>query len=101
MAKPLFGQAPPHPGLQRRPQRRAVEAGRIGVFLHRLALHEQPLAGVDRVERQRLARERVGFRLDAEQRGNERVQMRAECDDQFASSRPVTASGSARAASRR
>ena len=39
-------------------KRRAVEAGRIGVFLHRLALHEQPLAGMDRIERRGLARQR-------------------------------------------
>ena len=39
--------------FQRRAQGGAIEAGRVGVFLHRLALHEQPLAGVDRVERAR------------------------------------------------
>ena len=45
-----FGQWRADAGFQRGAQGRAVEAGRIGVFLHRLTLHEQALAGVDRVQ---------------------------------------------------
>ena len=58
--------------FQRRAQRRAIEAGRVGIFLHRLALHEQPLAGVDRVQRVRPPGQRQQLVLDAEQRRDER-----------------------------
>ena len=64
-------------------QRGTVEAGRIGIFLHRLALHEQPLAAVDRVERPGLRHQRVQFRRNPEQGAEEPIERRAEGNHQL------------------
>ncbi len=53
-----------------------------GVFLDRLALDEQALAGVERVEGDCFLQQGGGFGLDLEQLGDEFVQMRAEGDDE-------------------
>ena len=80
----------------------AVERRGIGVFLHRLALHEQPLAGVDRIQRVGLARQRQTLRPRC------RTAWRRSHRDAGQAPRPVRwhpsrqpASGTARAASRR
>ena len=64
-------------------QCRAVDGGGVGIFLHRLALHEQALASMDGIERVGAGNERADFGLDAEQGGDEGVQMAAEGDNDF------------------
>ncbi|HEX4260172.1 MAG TPA: hypothetical protein VHY76_03660, partial [Acetobacteraceae bacterium] len=78
-----FRQRLAEPGFDGVTERRAVEAGGIGIGLERLALHEQALAGVDRVKGFRFVFQRGDFWLDLEQLGDEAVQMRAEGDDQI------------------
>ena len=73
-----------HVRFQLRAQGLAVERRRMRIFLHGLALHEQPLAGMDGVERGGLSRQSQGFRLDAEQRSEEAIQMRPQRHHQLA-----------------
>ncbi len=77
-----FGQGRLHARGQCGRQYGTVEAGRIGIFLDGLTLHEQPFAGVDRVQRVGGAGQRQGLLLDAEQRRDEAVQIRSGGHDQ-------------------
>ena len=79
-----FGERAAQAGFQVAAQGGAVDVGGVAVLLHRLALHEQPLAGVDRVQRMGLLRQFQQLRLDAEQGADEPVQVGAERDDQGA-----------------
>jgi len=60
-----------------------VDRDGIGFFdpLDGASLHEQPLAGMHRIERQRLGQQRTHLPLDAEQRRDELIQMRPQIDD--------------------
>ena len=78
-----FGQGFGDAGLQGGAQGGAVEIGGVGVFPERLALDEQALAGVHRIEAGGLGRDGVEVRLDGEERGEERVQRGGEGDDQL------------------
>ena len=84
IGKGTFGHGLAEPRRQIGAQRGAIEARRIGVLLHRLALDEQPLARVDRIERMGRVRQCQRLRLDAEQRGDERIEMRRERHHQLA-----------------
>ena len=69
-----------HMRPERRLDRRAVERGRLR-RLHRprgAALHEQPLAAIDRGERGVALRERLRLRLDGEQPGEAGFQLRRQ-----------------------
>ena len=82
--EPGLGQRLAHPRFQVGTQRGSLEPGRIGIFLHRLTLHEQPLAGMHRIQIGGAASQGQRLRLDLEQSGHELVQMRPQGDDQVA-----------------
>ena len=64
--EPNLGQRAADPGFQGGAQGGGVETAGVRVFLHRLALHEQAFAGMDRIERQGLVQQRRGFGLNSE-----------------------------------
>ena len=77
-----LAQRRPASRLDLRPQRRAVEPARIGIFPHGLALLDQPLALVYRIERQGCLPQCRDLRADAEEAGDEILHQRPEIDHQ-------------------
>ena len=83
VGKSLLGERHARTGFKLRPQGGAIKGGGVGIFPHRLTLHEQALAGMDAVEFAGELGDQPGLAFDAEQLSHKAIEVAAHGDHQF------------------